>query len=76
MTNVPRIDMTGTGANIAAMRKNRNITVKALQEMLGFSTPQAIFKWQRGDSLPSLDNLVILADILGVTINDIIVTTK
>ena len=76
MNSVPKIDMTGTGANIKALRRNRNITVKDLQEMLGFNTPQAIFKWQRGESLPSLDNLVILADLFGVTISDIVVTTK
>ena len=76
MNAVPRIDMMRTGANIAELRKRKNITVKSLQAALGFNTPQAIFKWQRGDSLPSLDNLVILADIFGVTINDIVVTTK
>ena len=37
---------------------------------------QAIYRWQRGDALPSIDNLVILADLFGVQIDDIIVTVK
>lgn len=75
MVNVPKIDMAETGINIANLRKQKNISVKALQKMLGFNTPQAIFKWQRGDSLPTLDNLVILAEIFGVKIDDIVVLT-
>lgn len=76
MTPIPRIDMAGTGANIAALRKKNNLSVQRLQDLMGFNTPQAIFKWQRGDSLPTLDNLVILAGIFGVTINDIVVVTQ
>lgn len=76
MNNVLRVDMAGTGKRITALRKDRNLTVKDLQNLLGFNTPQAIFKWQRGDSLPSLDNLVILADLFEVTISDIVVTTR
>ena len=76
MNSLPRINMAETGANITALRKSRNISVKYMQEVLGFNTPQAIFKWQRGETLPSLDNLVILAEIFGVTINEIVVTTK
>ena len=73
---MPKIDMTATGANIAALRKKNNMTVRMLQEELGFNNPQAIFKWQRGESLPTVDNLVILADLFHVTLNDILVVVK
>ena len=76
MYRQPTIDMVRTGANITALRKDRKISVKVLQELMGFNTPQAIFKWQRGDSLPSLDNLVILADLFGVSISEIVVVKK
>ena len=39
----PTIDMIKTGANITALRKDRKISVKVLQESMGFNTPQAIF---------------------------------
>ena len=73
MDTIPVIDMTATGCNIARMRKNAGLTVRDLQTIFGFSTPQAIYKWQRGDAIPSVDNLVVLAAVFGVTIDDIIV---
>ena len=50
------------------------MTVKDLQDAFGFGTPQAIYKWQQGLALPTIDNLVALAAMLGVKIDDILVT--
>ena len=49
------------------------LSVRDLQRILGFATPQAIYKWQQGRALPTLDNLVVLAAVLGVRIDDILV---
>ena len=49
------------------------LTVKDVQDVFGFSTPQAIYKWQRGAALPTVDNLVVLAAIFGVKIDDILI---
>lgn len=73
MNTWPVIDMTATGMNIVRMRQNAGLTVKDLQDIFGFSTPQAIYKWQRGAAMPTVDNLVILASVFGVTIDDILV---
>ena len=72
-TAAPTIDMTATGANIKALLKSKGLKVADVQKMCGFNTPQSIFKWMRGDAMPSIDNLVILAHLLGVTIDQIIV---
>ena len=69
----PVIDMAATGINIVRMRQNAGLTVKDLQDIFGFSTPQAIYKWQRGTAMPTVDNLVVLAAVFGVTIDDILV---
>ena len=53
MMNTPVINMAGTGHNIRQLRKAAGITVSDLQKAFGFSTPQAIYKWQRGDALVS-----------------------
>ncbi len=68
----PLINVTMTGANIAALRKKRGLSIREVQEVLGFNTPQAIFKWQRGECLPTLDNLVILAALFDVTLDEIV----
>lgn len=73
MKSLPVIDMAATGANIARMRQQAGLSVQALQEIFGFSTPQAIYKWQRGSALPTLDNMLILSVVFNTTIDKIIV---
>ena len=70
----PVINMAATGANILRLRKERNLTVADLQEYFGFDAPQAIYKWQRGETIPSTDNLLALGYLLGVSMDDILVT--
>lgn len=62
-----------TGQNIKKLRKQSGITIATLQQVFGFSSPQAIFKWQRGDNLPTIDNLVVLAALFNVPVDDILV---
>lgn len=73
MISIPVIDMAATGRNIAALRRRSGLSIRALQELLGFSTPQAIYKWQRGDCLPTVDNLVVLAAVFGVSVDELLV---
>ena len=73
MNRIPVIDMTATGRNIDRLRREAGLTVRQLQAVFGFSTPQAIYKWQRGDTMPTLDNIVALAAVFGVTVEDILV---
>ncbi len=73
---IPLIDMKQTGRNICSLRKQRGISVKELQQMMGFGTPQAIYKWQHGASLPTVDNLVALSVIFAVPIDSILITDK
>ena len=70
---IPTIDMIGTGQNICRLRLEAGISVKDLQDIFGFSTPQAIYKWQHGTALPTIDNLIVLAAVLGVKVDDILV---
>lgn len=70
----PTIDLMRTGANIVRLRKAAGLTVHDLQMVLGFNSPQAIYKWQNGAALPTVDNLIVLAALLHVRIDDILVT--
>ncbi|MBR5348729.1 MAG: helix-turn-helix transcriptional regulator [Lachnospiraceae bacterium] len=73
MNTLPAIDMAATGKNIIRMRRAAGMSVKDLQAVFGFATPQAIYKWQHGTAMPTVDNLVALALIFGVSIDEIIV---
>ena len=71
----PVIDLRATGKNIIALREARGLTVKDIQNFFGFEEPQAVYKWQQGKSLPTVDNLLALSFLLGVTIEKILVYT-
>ncbi len=73
MLNLPTIDMVATGQNILRLRQQCGFSVKDLQEIFGFATPQAIYKWQHGTALPTLDNLLVLAMVFDVHMEDILV---
>ena len=73
MNFIPVIDMTATGLNITRLRKNAGMTVRDLQAIFGFANPQAIYKWQRGEAMPTLDNMIVLAAVFNVTVDEILV---
>ena len=70
--NVPFVDPVATGQNINRLRIAAGLSVKDLQMVFGFATPQAIYKWIHGTALPTIDNLVILAAVLGETMDEIV----
>ncbi len=73
MNTIPSIDMAATGMNIIRLRQAAGVSVRDIQLVMGFSTPQAIYKWQRGVSMPTLDNLVVLAHVFHTSMDQIIV---
>ena len=76
MFNIPTVDLIATGKNIEKLRKEAGYSVKELQEIFGFGTPQAIYKWQHGTALPTVDNLVLLSAIFKVSIDEILVVEQ
>lgn len=73
MGQIPVIDMIATGQNISRLRVQAGLSVHDVQQIFGFSTPQAIYKWQHGSALPTLDNLIVLAHIFHTSMDQIIV---
>ena len=73
MFTMPTIDMVATGRNILRLREAAGLTVRDLQNIFGFATPQAIYKWQHGTAMPTIDNLVVLAAVLEVPMDAVIV---
>ena len=65
MTKVsfPVIDLQQTGRNIERCRREAGMSVRELQTYFGFEYPQAIYKWQHGECLPTVDNLLALSRI-------------
>ena len=76
MMTIPAIDMVATGRNIMKLRKAAGLSVREIQNIFVFTTPQAIYKWQHGTAMPTIDNLVVLAAVLDVTIDEILVVQR
>ena len=72
-TAYPVIDLAKTGRCIERQRRKAGLTVRELQSYFGFEYPQAIYKWQHGECLPTVDNLLALARILKVSMEDLLV---
>ncbi len=70
---IPMINLVRTGENIKRLRIENNYSVNDLKEIMGFDNPQAIYKWQWGECLPAIDNLVILARLFNTSIEGILV---
>lgn len=71
---MPTINMIETGKNIKTIIKLNNIKIVQIQQILGFNTPQAIYKWFRGEAMPTIDNMVVLAATLNTTLDNLIAT--
>lgn len=71
---MPTINMIETGKNIKTIITLNNIKIVQIQQILGFNTPQAIYKWFRGEAMPTIDNMVVLAATLNTTLDNLIVT--
>ena len=69
----PVIDLKSTGGNIESCRREAGLSVRELQDYFGFEYPQAIYKWQHGECLPTVDNLLALSRILEVKMEDLLV---
>ena len=69
----PVIDLQRTGHRIECQRRAAGLSVRELQKYFGFEYPQAIYKWQHGECLPTVDNLLALSRILHVGMEDLLV---
>ena len=69
----PMIDVRATGRNIDRLLTEKQISVRTLQTYFSFDTPRAIYKWLRGEHLPSVDHLFALSRLLQIPLQDILV---
>ena len=67
------INMEKTGANIRSLIKSSGYTVRDIMAITGISTEQAVYKWYRGESIPSIETMLILCGTLGVDVKELLV---
>lgn len=72
MRPYPVIDAKATGEKILRRRVEKGYTVLDVQKYLNLACPQAVYHWQAGRSLPSIDNFYALSTMLETTVNELI----
>ena len=72
MQNIPEFDTREIGQHLHTLMKQRDMTVKDLQKILGLSCPQTIYHWLNGDSIPTIDNLYNLSHHFGICIDELL----
>ena len=73
MKKLTTLDVKKTGQNLKQAIQDSDYTVRELQELLHLGCPQPIYRWMKGRTLPSLDNLYILCKLLGIAMEDVLV---
>ena len=71
----PELDLAATGTKIKSVMKDKGITARELQIIMDFPYVQTIYNWFAGKNMPTIDNLVVLAKILAVPMDDLVVTS-
>lgn len=69
----PTIDKKKTGRNLRNLARLRNLSAADLQEALHLGCVQSVYHWFSGISLPTVDNLYVLSDLLGVPVDLLLV---
>ena len=72
MRPYPIIDAKATGEKILRRRVEKGYTVLDVQKYLSLACPQAVYHWQAGRSLPSIDNFYALSTMLETTVNELV----
>ena len=67
------IDLVKTGKNIERLLSERGLTARDVQQRLGFAERRPVYFWIQGKNLPSIDNLFMLAEMLQVSIDEILI---
>lgn len=76
MVTYPSIDLKATGERIRELRILNHLKVSDISRYMGFESEQAVYKWQRGDSLPTLDNLYALSKLFNTSLDCIVVGNR
>jgi len=67
------IDLVKTGKNIERLLSERGLTTRDVQQRMGFAERRPVYFWIQGKNLPSIDNLFMLAEMLQVSIDEILI---
>jgi len=72
----PVVDLQSTGKKIKELRKESGLSVRDIQDLFGFEYPQAVYAWEQGKNVPTIDNLLVLARLFQVSVEEIVISRE
>ena len=66
------IDKVKTGQQIRLLMEKRGVTVRDVKNALSLACVQSVYHWLDGSSMPTIDNLYALSELLQVPIDDML----
>lgn len=66
------LDKQKVGLNLYRLLDESNYTYEYVAEFLMLSSPRVIYEWTKGTKMPTIENLMNLADLFEVRIEDIL----
>lgn len=70
-----KLDVEATGQRIQELMRIRNVTIRDICGSMDVSF-QAVYKWQKGEALPTISNFYILGQLLEVDVDDVLVAKE
>lgn len=70
------VDLCKTGKNIRDLCEKNGLTIQDLQKYLNLACPQSIYRWLRGEALPTVDHLLRMSKVFHVPMEEILVETE
>ena len=67
------IDVQKTGKHLRELCGQHHISVSELQKLLHLKCPQSIYRWFKGETLPTVDHLVVLAYRMKLPVEELII---
>ena len=72
----PNIHLVGTGIYLKLLIARKGYTVKEIQKLLHLSCPQPVYRWFKGQVLPSVDHLYALSRLLYVHMENLLLPSR
>lgn len=70
----PIIDIKATGQRMKDLCREEGLSVSQIKRQLNLSCAQTVYKWFSGQNIPSIENFYALSLMLGVTMDELLVT--
>ena len=72
---IAELDTVATGYKIKSLMDERNVSIRDVSDFMKVSF-QAVYRWQKGETLPTISNMYILGQLLGTDVDDLLVAKE